>query len=324
MLQLFRKNLFIYNLLLLVYCSLLRLSWFFSDLQPSRLPDGGILSRFLYDIIGDNTVILKYLVIFLLLYHAVQINRIVSLNRLTSENSLFPGLFYILMSSITLEFIPIHPQLLANTFIILMLLEVFRQTRNIHLHIDMFNMGLWAGLASLFYFPYILFLVVGILGVIYLRTYKWADTVRALMGVFVPYFLLCTILFLFGNFSDFWLQHGKNALSFLDLNEVLSWKNYVLIGIFALLILSTLAMSGRYHTGMNIHIRKKITVIFMMLIGALIMMILVTNSNITSLLFLTFPLSILMAAMFLNIEPQVAEILHFLLVAAALVFQYLV
>ena len=145
--------------------------------------------------LGTDTILIKVFSIFLLLFQAIQINRLVSLNRLTNENSLFAGVLYLLMLSTTLEFIPLHAQILANTFIIMMFLDVFKQTRNVQLHLDMFNVGLWVGLASLFYFPYIIFLIIGILGVIYLRTYKWVDTVRALLGVLVPYFLLGTMSF---------------------------------------------------------------------------------------------------------------------------------
>lgn len=324
MLQLFRKNLFIYNVFLLVYCLILRISWFFIEEAVVDTEHAGILSHYLYDLIGENSVLIKITSILLLLFQAIQINRLVSLNRLTNENSLFSGVFYLLLASITLEFIPLHPQLIANTFIIMMLLDVFKQTRNIQLHLDMFNIGLWVGLASLFYFPYILFLIIGIMGVIYLRTYKWVDTARALMGLVVPYFLLGTIVFLFDHFPDMWYLHIKGSMAVADFKVVLSWKSYIIIGIFALLILVSGFMSRSYTMSVNIHVRKKITVLFIALTGSLILMFLCSDTNINSLLFLTFPMSVLMAAMFLELDPQFAEILHFLLFAIALTFQYIV
>ncbi len=284
----------------------------------------GILSHYLYDLLGEDTVVIKVFALLLLLFQAIQINRLVSLNRLTNENSLFPGVFYLLMSSTTLEFIPLHPQLMANTFVIIMMLDVFKQTRNVQLHLDMFNVGLSVGLASLFYFPYILFLIIGITGVIYLRTYKWVDTVRALLGVLVPYFLVGTVIFLFDHLSDLWFLHIRASVGLLDLNELISWKGYVLIGVYALIILVSVFMSRKYNTGLNIHVRKKITVLFIALIGAMVLATLVADTGITSLLFGVFPLSILMAAMFLELEPQFAEILHFLLLTMALIFQYIV
>jgi hypothetical protein len=284
----------------------------------------GILSHYLYGFLGSDTVLIKVFSIFLLLFQAIQINRLVSLNRLTNENSLFAGVFYLLMLSATLEFIPLHAPILANTFIIMMFLDVFKQTRNVQLHLDMFNVGLWVGLASLFYFPYVIFLIIGILGVIYLRTYKWVDTVRALLGVMVPYFLLGTIIFLFDHFPDLWSMHLQGAMAFLDLNEMISWKGYVLIGVFALIILVSVFMSRTFSTGVNIHVRKKITVIFITLIGSVVLMLLCADTNIRSLIFLCFPMSVLMAAMFLELDPQFAEILHFLLLVMALVFQYIV
>jgi hypothetical protein len=284
----------------------------------------GLLSRYLYNLLGTESIGIKIFSIFLLLFQAIQINRLVSLNRLTSENSLFPGVFYILIISSSLEFIPLHPQLLANTFIIMMLLDVFKQTRNVQLHLDMFNVGLWIGLASLFYFPYVLFIIIGIIGVIYLRTYKWVDTLRALLGVLIPYFLLGTIIFVFNRLPDLWSLHMESTLAFLDLTSPLSWKDYVLIAVFGMIILTSLAMSSNYSSGMNIHVRKKMTVILISLIGSLVLMVVCAGVDITSLLFLSIPMSILMASLFLSLEPQFAEVLHFIIFMMALGFQYLV
>lgn len=300
------------------------MSWFFQGDISIDSDHAGILSHYFYNFFGEDSTQIKIISIFILLFQAIQINRLVSLNRLTNENSLFPGVFYLLMVSTTIEFVPLHPMLLANTFIILMFLDVFKQTRNIQLQLDMFNVGLSVGLASLFYFPYVTFLILGILGVIYLRTYKWVDTVRALMGLVVPYFLLGTIIFLFDNLPDLWNLHIKGSMAFLDMNIALTWKNYVLIGVYALIMLISVFMSRTYSSGVNIHVRKKISVLFITLLGSLILMLLCADTNIRSLLFLVFPLSIVMAAMFLELEPQFAEILHILLFIMALIFQYIV
>jgi hypothetical protein len=119
-------------------------------------------------------------------------------------------------------------------------------------------------------------------------------------------------------------MHLQGAMAFLDLNEMISWKGYVLIGVFALIILVSVFMSRTFSTGVNIHVRKKITVIFITLIGSVVLMLLCADTNIRSLIFLCFPMSVLMAAMFLELDPQFAEILHFLLLVMALVFQYIV
>ena len=174
MLELFRKNLFVYNIFLLTYCVVLRVSWFFFEVPFDHSHDG-VLSTYLYDLIGDDSATIKVFAVLVLIYQAIQINRLVSLNRISSENTLFSGLFYLLIISITLAFVPLHASLLANTFLIVMLTDIFKQTKNHDLHLNIFNVGFWAGIGSLLYFPYIIFFPVGILGVIYLRTFKSID-----------------------------------------------------------------------------------------------------------------------------------------------------
>ena len=323
MLELFRKNLFVYNLFLLVYCIALRISWFFFEAPVPHHHDG-VLSTFIYDLLGDQTAVIKVVAILIIIYQAIQINRLVSLNRLTHENTLFAGLFYILVISLTLDFIPLHASLLANTFIIVMLTDIFKQTKNVALHLNVFNVGFWSGMASLLYFPYIIFFPIGVLGVIYLRTFKSIDFFRALLGLMVPYFLMGTVLFLQGNLGDLWSQHISQSLSFFDFSEHLTWKGYTLCGIFALIILISIATMSNFAAGVNIHVRRKITVVFFALVGSLVLMIFVAQTSVLSLLFVSIPLSIFMAMLFLKLEPQFAEVLHFILLAIAIAFQYLV
>ena len=322
MLELFRKNLFVYNLFLLLYCVLLNLSWFVIDI-PFQSLKPGILSYYLYEFIGTESFAIKLLNIGLLFYQAIQINRLVSINRLTSQNTLFPGVFYILLTSLSIFFIPLLPQLIANTFIIIALIDIFYQTRNNEIPLKIFNVGLWISLASLFYLPYILLLFPAILSVLYLRTFKWIDNFRALMGAVIPYFLLGTVFFLLNRLPEFFGQF-REVFGFLDIGQTFDWKSYVVIALFTILSLIAIMSSNTFTQRLNVHIRRKITALFFFLVGGIILMILVSKSNVTSLLFTTVPLAFMTGAMFLKLEKQFAEVLHFGLFAIALLFQYLI
>ncbi|NND09367.1 MAG: hypothetical protein HKN87_23590 [Saprospiraceae bacterium] len=323
MLELFRKNLFIYNIFLLLYLILLRISWFFID-APIFEMKPGILSRYLYQAIGIDSLLIKFFAIALIIFQAIQINRVVALNRLTSINSLFPGLFYVLLTSLSINMMPLYPALLANTFIITMYMEVFSQTRNIELPLKMFNVGLYAGLASLFYFPYIIFLPVGCISVLYLRTFKTKDFTRATIGALVPYILLATVVYLTDHLGDLLKDHFVGNFALLDMLGYYDWKDYVIIGIYAMTSIIALATANSFGRGLNIHVRKKISVIFLSLVSAILLTVFVVNTDVSSLLFLSVPLAVLMGAMFLSLEKQFAEILHFILFVTALLFQYVV
>jgi hypothetical protein len=283
----------------------------------------GILSYFLFQLFGEATILLKIFTLILILFQAIQINRLVSFNRLTDESSLFPGVFYVLIVSFGQKFIPLYPQIIANTFVIVMLMAIFRQTRNERLPIGMFNVGFWGGLASLFYFPYILFLLTGILGVMYLRTFKSLDLLRTFFGVASSYFLLSTGLFLYDRLSDFWSIHFQDSFAFLDLVSSFKWTDYTILFLFGVAILIALFTAGNYNDRFNIHVRRKINVLLWMMIMGLAMGCIVANTSLSSLLFCSVPLSVILGAMFLKMGNQVAEMVHFLIFAIALVFQYL-
>lgn len=322
MLELFRKNLFVYNLFLLLYCIILNISWFFVDTPVMNLAPG-ILSDYLYETIGIDSILTKVLNILLLSFQAIQINRLVSIHRLTPQNTLFPGVFYILLCSICNFFIPLLPQLIANTFIIMALMDIFYQTRNTDIALKMFNVGLWIGVAGLFYFPYVLFLIPGLLGVLYLRTFKYIDIFRALTGAVIPFFLLGTVYFVADELPVF-LEHFQGVFRILNIVGEFDWKSYVVIAIFALLSLIAIMNSNTFAHRQNIHIRRKIMALFFFLVAGIVLIVLVAGSNITSLLFASIPLAFMTGAMILRMEKQFAEVVHFGMFAIALLFQYVI
>ncbi len=321
MLELFRKNLFLYNIFLLAYLLVLRVAWFFMD-APVHDFDPGVLSSYIYQWFGKDGVALKVIAIFLIIFQAIQINRMVSLNRLTTQSSLFPGLFYILLISLSLDFLPLYPFIIGNTFLITMFMDVFRQSRNLELPLRMFNVGFWAGLASLCYWPYIVFLIMGCLGVIHLRTFRSSDLTRALIGCVVPYIFAGTVLYLNDSLGALFFNHF-DAFDLFDFQRPADWKGYVLLGIFTISSLIALTASRGMGIGLNIHVRKKISVLVLSLICALVLILLVHSADVTSLLFTAVPLSVLLGSIFLSLEKQLAEILHFILFFTALLFQYI-
>ncbi len=136
------------------------------------------------------------LTIVLLSLQAVLINVLVSNHRLASEVSLFPGLFYILIASSLPDFLCFSPIHLANTFLIIalgILMATYKQSSCADL---IFNVGLWLGVASLFYPPFLLFLFVGMAGLNVLRAYKIRERLMILAGMADPVFSGRFILFL--------------------------------------------------------------------------------------------------------------------------------
>jgi len=320
-LEFFRKNLFLYNALLLLYCVILRLVGFVKTIPVS--PDSNLFSTLLADFFGGSQSILANLFsIVIILVNAFQINRLVNLNRITPNSSLFPGLFYILISSMALEFQGWHHIHLANSFVILVLLEVFQQTRNERLLIRTFNVGFLAGAGSLFFVPYVLLLPLGIAGMINVRTFKRMDYFRVALGFISPYLILISLLFYSGQLELMWSGHFQNSFSLFDFNEV-TWQQYLIGGIFLVGVILVVFNMGALTLKSNIHTRRKMNTLLVFLLVFTAIIPLMADAGVDCFLMIAVPFGIFLGALFLRMDKQWAEILHFLLLALALAFQWI-
>ena len=322
MLSLFRKNLFIYNVFLVVYCLILRHSWYFSETSPPEEPMG-LLSSFILPFTSSYPFTVKTFTILLIFYQAVELNRLVSINRILPINSLFPGTFYILLGSFYVEFLPLSGIWLGNTFLLFMLQDLFKQTKNEELPIRAFNMGFYGGLASLFYFPYIILPLLGVFGIMFIRAFKAIDYIRIMTGIVVPYFLTATVLFMFGDLSMLWDNHFTQGFGLFDFHFRFYWKTIALLSIFGLLILFVIGIYSNLTNKVTMPIHRKVEMLYWMLMVSIAMLFIIQNADVASLTLTLIPLSILVAAVFLILpNEQFAEVVHFILFGAALGFQY--
>ena len=159
MLNFFRTNQLAFNFFLIFYAILLRGSSFIVPSQEATFGKSGVFSLWVLDLC-DGFGALPFIVGILLVFvHAVMINVIVARFRMANEVSLLPGVCYILLASSIPEFLNLSPILLANTFFIIALFELFGSFRQKSVIANIFNVGFWLGIGSLFYFSEIIFIL---------------------------------------------------------------------------------------------------------------------------------------------------------------------
>ncbi len=322
MLSFFRTNQLYYSVLLIFYILLLRFAVFSAPFE--WLPSGhGVLSEAVYAWIGSQRVPSQLLAMLLLLVQAFMVNLIAAENRLAVEVNQFPGLFYILMTSLIPDFLYLSPVLLGNTFFLVALYEIYRTYKVTSCVDRIFNAGFWTGVAGMFYFPFLGFLLVLLAALVILRTLNLQEILVILTGGILPYFFGWTYFFLAGD-TDYFLetQFWRN-LGFFEYNIPLnSWDGYVKLGIFLSLILLVLLGSGSYLYRKNIQVQKKISILYWTLIATAVMIPFQENITFEHFLMLAPALGIFLALSFSRLSRQWAESIHFLVVLLVLAFQF--
>ena len=322
MLNFFRTNQLAFNIFLIFYVILLRGSSFIIPSQEWVLGKSGVFGLWVYDLCnGINN--LPYIIGILLVFvHAVLINVIVSQFRMANEISLLPGLCYILLASSIPEFLNLSPLLLANTFFIIALFELFGSFRQKSVIANIFNVGFWLGVGSLFYFSEIIFILFAFFSSSILRTFRLNEALIILIGFAVPYILSGTYFFWNDQFLWFWESQFYNNLGFFDFELVYNWETYSKLGFFALLFIITFISGGSYTAKKNLQVQKFISILYWALFFAGFSIFIQAGIKMEHLLIFVVPLSIFLSFNLQSIRPSFAEALHLILLTGIIVLQF--
>lgn len=321
MLSIFRTNQIPTSILLIFYIFLLWGSLFIVPVE--WLPEAvGVFSQNILEWVGVHNWVNRGTAIFLLLFNATILNYIVSEHRIEYETTLFPGLFYVLISSAIPDFLHLSPILMGNTFLIFALLNLVKTYKKNHCAALIFNVGFWIAIASLFYFSFAVFVLWGLVCLGVLRAFKFSEWMMVLSGFFVPYLLVGTYHFWFDSFGEFWTQQVSQNISFLDFNSKNDITTNAELISFSLLILFSLGSAGVYNFKKNIQIQKKITVLYWLLFFAGLSVFFQANVTIAHFQIIAIPISTFLAMTFSNMTSRWAESFHFLLLVLILALQF--
>lgn len=322
MLSLFRQNLFINSLLLLPYTIIVRIH---SLIYPKAYASSELEGWFncsVFETLSGLPRLQAVLAILIIFLQAVSLNFILNKNRLSLRPNLFPGVFYILFVSISREYLSLNPILFGNIFIIIVLVNLFKTYRIAQCSGAIFNIGFFVAMASVFYFPYIAYLIPCFIGLMMLRSFRLKERIQYLIGALTFLYLLFAMFFYFDLSSDFFAQYFQSNL---PLPSIASSQItiYIPIAIFAIGILAAVINYYSIRKKKSIQSQKKIDILYWALIFSPFMIIFWNVLNIYSLLVLAIPLSIIVGMLIYRIKNQlVVELLHFAGLVAMIAFHF--
>lgn len=321
MLAIFRTNQLFASVLLALYILLVRGSVLVapSDWMPSGY---GPLAEWVYNWIGYAGRTADLAAMALLLLQASYLNFFISEYRLASEVSLFPGLFYILVSSMLPEFLHLSPLLMANTFFIIVIAEIFATFKKADCADHIFNIGFWTGVGSLFYPSYLFLFVLGFVGLNILRAFIFRERLMMLVGLITPYILLSAYFIWKDEFWSFWLERIPGSFAFLDFKPVPLWLAYRSLAIFAILILVVLFSYRSYLHKQTMQVQRKVNILFWSLLVTVLSLLMQPDIEIGHLLATAVPLGIMLSFNFVRMPSRMAEVIHLLILAIVFFLQF--
>ena len=320
MLTFFRTNQQFLNILLLFYLAILRASTF---MNPKYIVprEQGILTHWIYAFFPPLSISGAILAFLLVFFQAIVINIVIARYRVATEISLLPGVFYCLVTSLMPDFLPLSSIILANTFLILAIYNLFDAYKNNYVAARIFDAGLWLGVASLFHFSYIFLVFWGIISLGILRGIRFKEFFMFLIGLVVPIFMMSVYCYWIGKMT-FLGEHFFKNMGLMSFNPYNTSTIYVKIGIITLLLLLTIVASSQFFSRRNMTAQKYIGILYWLMLICGLTTFTQQNISINQLLIVSIPLGILLSMTFQRIAPAMAEALHMLLLMIALILQF--
>ncbi|TVQ42409.1 MAG: hypothetical protein EA362_13245 [Saprospirales bacterium] len=323
MLQIFRVNQLLNSLLLFPYALLLNHRMFFAEPVATSGINIGILSNWLETMNLNYPISSAFLFVLLIFIQAILINRMSIIFRMGNEIALFPGLIFILLTSFFPAFQILSGLIIGQFFLILALYNLFdiynRHKDNGYL----FNCALWLALASLIYFPFIIFIPVMIIGGFVLKSLRMVDFLLMINGFIVPYFLTGTYFYLKGDLVGFISSYLKPEFGLQFPIFPLTVELLIPLMLIVASILIVLLNFQYYTSRKGLRAKKNIDIIYWLLLFYGISIVLFPEISLQHMVLIAVPLAFLLQDSLLRIEnPLTAEIVHLFLISSLFFFHY--
>lgn len=310
--------------LLLVFGVLIKLPMFLHPHVPAGRVSDGILFKWILEFLeptGRTTPALYPVLAFGLLFiQAIILTRFINTQRMMSKPTFFPGMAYLLITSLLPEWNYFSAPLMVNTILLFVLSGLFKIYNQQDAKGAIFNIGMALGVASFLFFPAITFIVWILLALAVMRPFKLNEWILCIVGITTPFYFYAIYLFVDDKWS--WQQllpHFSIGLPSIKQSVWLAGSAFLLVVPF---------LGGGYYVQDNlrkmlIQVRKGWSLLLLYLLGAIFIPFVNNSDTFENWVMAAIPFAAFHACTYLYSTLRVIPLLLFwLTVAFVLSFQY--
>lgn len=323
-LEFFKRNHLFNSLLLLPYAFVLRSV---AIILPSARIPGEVFGTWGVKFInqthqwGAGEFILSTFIIFV---QAVIINRLFIRQSMIGEINLFPGLAYVLLTSLHPAFIGMSSVLLANTTVLFALIYLFDILKKEKQEETRFMAGWWLAISALLYTPYIMLVLFGLIGMSILKTLKVKDIFQYLTGYLSPFLIGWLIRIIITEDLNPGLFNTLSSFGIPVFGPLYGIPDVITVALLAILFLFSILGYSQIISRKNIHAQKKIDTLYALVFFCFPMALFPSSLSAHFLFVFLIPFCLYLAILLRMVKhPAIAESLHFILFVTAILNQVL-
>lgn len=255
------------------------------------------LYQLLLNLFPPYSLLSKVIAYVLVLIIIFQINRLNTKFIFISERTFLPEVIYIVILSSFISFRDLLP-VLPGVILFLVVLERILVTYKYEgLSYNIFDAGLCIGIASMFYFSMIFYIIFLWATLIIIRKFYWREWVFTLLGIIIPYFVLFSIYYLFDIKTD---QIFEAIAVNLNSHFIVSYTKtqYIILAYLILLILISSQHLLKVYPSKKILARKSFSLFLVIFLLTLLIYFIIPSSSSEMVCIAAVPLSIVISHLF--------------------------
>lgn len=313
--------------LLLLYTILLRLVLFAEPIVFVVPDNANLLSKLTYEglevLIGNRNFLFHVISTVLLLFQALYFNRLINFYKIINRPSYLPAFSYILISSLFVEFTLLTSALIANTFLLLALANIFSWYKKEKVTAPVFDTAFLVSVASLFFFPYIVFFLFVLAALMVMRRFNLREYIVALIGLLLPYYFIGVYFFWEGRLPEF--LHSL-TISELRFNTQGMERNTriitMVIPVAAVIVWTVIYLQANFFR-MVVQVRNYLILLTWFFAVGVFSLLVQFDAELYHFLWLAIPAGLAFSVFFTEFRRRaVVEVVHLSLVLSILFFQF--
>ncbi|MCK5702891.1 MAG: hypothetical protein KAI29_17130 [Cyclobacteriaceae bacterium] len=285
-------------------------------------PSSAWVYRVLDFLFGRSQLALQILGLLLFFFQVYYVNHISLKHKMYNENNYLPGLFYGLLGLTFFNVITLSPQLIGLTFVLLSINSLFNhiETRN-RTDGNLLNIGLYIGIASLFFLPYFIMILVHIVGLIFFTNTIGRRYLLLIYGVGIP-LIICWLVYVWhGNTHELYSNYFHSLFS-IETEHFLTYKSILILSATTILLFTLSALKTLAGFGFTIfQVRTQKVMFFAAGVALLIYMFYSDKNGYSSIMFFPWA-AIFLSHFFLSIKNGLKRELSFFIYFLSIVVLY--
>lgn len=325
MIGIFKQKASANALFLFIYALVLKFPLFLHPFPPVLHQEDNYLYRFVLTVLNNlfGQAALPYAILsFILLFsQATLLNSICNYHKMLPRANYLPAMSYILVTSLLPDWGHFSAPLLINSIMIWCWYRMIVLYNSASPVKAIFNIGLFLGLATLFYIPAIAFLLLLFFALLIMRPFKIQEWFIGFLGFTSPYYFLILILYFVHQL------HWKNLIPQIRFTFPAIPGSIWIIAAISLLVIPFIIGGIYVQNNLNkmlIHVRKSWSLLLAFLIAAVLVIIINKAGSYENWIVTAMPFAVFHSAAYYYPPKRLfIEVLHWLCFSVAMIINYL-